>query len=49
MKHEKVKGVIQSVKSLTTVLARTFIFGIGMKLVMSRSATVPIGKTECGS
>lgn len=37
------------VKGLTALLARTFIFGRGMKPVRSASATTPIGKTECGS
>lgn len=43
------KGESQRLTSLTAVLARTFVFGTGMKPVTSKSATEPIGKTECGS
>lgn len=35
--------------SLTALLARTLIFGRGMKPVRSARATTPIGQTECGS
>lgn len=36
-------------RTLTALLARTLIFGKGMKPVKLAKATTPIGKTECGS